>query len=118
MNAKLKGRIAMIPGRSAGIGLATAKRFVAEGAEGFITGQRQAKLDKAMAEIGDHATGLQGDATSLIDLNWIYEAVTIQAGHIDVLPANAGVYGPGVLRALSEAHVDEIFGMRCPCANI
>src|SRR4051794_35742523 len=111
MSAKLKGKVAMITGGSSGIGLAAAKRFVAEGAEVFITGRRQAELDKAVAEIGDHATGLQGDVANLTDLDRIYDMVTAQAGHIDVLFANAGVYEPGVLGDLSEAHVDKIFGI-------
>jgi NAD(P)-dependent dehydrogenase (short-subunit alcohol dehydrogenase family) len=66
MTGKLDGKVAVISGGSAGIGLATAKRFVAEGAYVFITGRRQAELDAAVKEIGANVTGLQGDVRSCL----------------------------------------------------
>ena len=71
----LQGKIAVITGGSSGIGLATAKRFVKEGAYVFITGRRQAELDKAVAEIGSNVTGVQGDVSNLDDLDRLYKEV-------------------------------------------
>src|SRR4051794_20994471 len=85
----LTGRVAMITGGNRALRRRSAK--------GFITGRPQAALDEAIAEIGDHATGPQGDAASLTDLDRIYDAVMTQAGHIDVQVANAGVHKPGAL---------------------
>ena len=87
---KLEGKVAVVTGGSTGIGLATAQRFVAEGAQVFITGRRQAELDKAVKLIGKNVTGVQGDVSNLSDLDRLYEQVKQKAGHIDVLFANAG----------------------------
>jgi NAD(P)-dependent dehydrogenase (short-subunit alcohol dehydrogenase family) len=109
MTGKLDGKVAVISGGSAGIGLATAKRFVAEGAYVFITGRRQAELDAAVKEIGANVTGLQGDAAILSDLDSVYAAVKAEKGRIDILFANAGVYETGTLGEISESHFDKIF---------
>jgi enoyl-[acyl-carrier-protein] reductase (NADH) len=82
---KLSGKIAVITGGSSGIGLATAKRFVEEGAYVFITGRRQAELDKAVAEIGSNVTGVQGDVSNLDDLDRLYKEVETNKGKLDVL---------------------------------
>ena len=111
MTGKLDGKVAVISGGSAGIGLATAKRFVAEGAYVFITGRRKAELDAAVIEIGSNATGLQGDAASLSDLDTIFAAIGAQKGRIDILFANAGVYETGTLGEISEGHFDKIFSV-------
>ena len=87
----LKGKIIVITGGSSGIGLATAKRFVKEGAYVFITGRRKAELDKAVAEMGDNVTAVQGDVSNLDDLNRLYQEVARKKGKLDVLFANAGV---------------------------
>jgi NAD(P)-dependent dehydrogenase (short-subunit alcohol dehydrogenase family) len=68
----LKGKVAVITGGSSGIGLATAKRFVEEGAYIFITGRRQSELDKAVADIGKNVTAVQGDVSNLADLDRLY----------------------------------------------
>jgi len=65
MTKKLDGKIAVITGGSEEIGLATAKRFVAEGAYVFITGRRQPELDAAVTEIGFNITGVQGNVANL-----------------------------------------------------
>lgn len=90
MSQKLNGKIAVVTGGTSGIGLATAKRFVAEGAQVFITGRRKAELDAAVAQIGRCATGVQADAAKLSDLDLLFQKVKAQAGRIDVLFVNAG----------------------------
>ena len=97
MTKKLDGKIAVITGGSEGIGLATAKRFVAEGAYVFITGRRQTELDAAVTEIGFKVTGVQGDVANLADLERLYETIRVEKGRIDILFANAGAYEAGRL---------------------
>lgn len=87
---QLAGKIAVITGATAGIGLAIAKRFVAEGAHVFITGRGQPALDAALSEIGPRATGVRGDAAVIADLECLYAAVASRGRGIDVLVANAG----------------------------
>ena len=89
-NKKLQGKVAVITGGTSGIGLATAKLFVKEGAYVFITGRRQKELDAAVQAIGRNVTGVQGDVARLADLDRLYEAVKTK-GRIDVVFANAGV---------------------------
>jgi len=109
MSRKLEGKIAVVTGGSAGIGLGTAKRFAAEGARVFITGRRQAELDKAVAEIGGGAVAIQGDASNLADIDRIYATVKQQAGRIDVLFVNAGFYEFGTFGEITEEHFDRTF---------
>lgn len=111
MSHKLNGKVALVTGASAGIGLAAAKRYAAEGAQVFITGRRQAELDKAVAEIGHGAVGIQGDVASLADLDRIYSTIQAKAGRIDVLFANAGVYELGKFGEITEQHFDQIFNV-------
>src|SRR3954462_3546593 len=90
--SKLDRKIAVITGGSSGIGLATAQRFVDEGAYVFITGRRQSELDAAVEQIGkNNVTGVQGDVSNLEDLDRLYATVKQQKGRIDVLFANAGI---------------------------
>src|SRR5580704_15098317 len=84
----LKNKVAVITGGSSGIGLATAKRFVEEGAYVFIAARRQAEIDKAVAEIGTNVTGVKTDISKLDDLDRFYETVA-QKGKIDVIFAGA-----------------------------
>src|SRR5215475_744521 len=91
MSKKLDGKVAVITGGNSGIGLATARRFVAEGAHVFITGRRQAELDEAITQIGRNVTGVRGDVSNLADLDRLFAAVKRQQGRLDVLFANAGV---------------------------
>lgn len=109
MSGKLDGKVAVITGGSTGIGLAIAEKFVAEGAYVFITGRRQAELDKAKALIGKNVTAVQGDAGKLEDLDKLYETVAKEKGHLDIVIANAGI---GELTATADAtpeHFDKIF---------
>src|ERR1700736_495727 len=75
MSGKLEDKVAVISGGNSGIGLATARRFVAEGAYVFITGRRQAELDSAVKAIGKNVTGVQGDVSNLADLDTLYDTV-------------------------------------------
>ncbi|CAB3763429.1 oxidoreductase [Burkholderia sp. MSh2] len=105
---KLDGKIAVITGGTTGIGLATAKRFVSEGAHVFITGRRQKELDEAVAQIGSHVTGVQGDIANMSDLDRLYETVGAK-GRIDIVFANAGVGGFAPLGHITQEHFDTIF---------
>ena len=89
--ALLKGKTAVITGGTTGIGLATAKQFVEEGAYVFISGRRQAELDSAVREIGDNVTGVQGDVSKAEDLDRLYAAVADSGRRLDVVFANAAV---------------------------
>jgi NAD(P)-dependent dehydrogenase (short-subunit alcohol dehydrogenase family) len=109
MSGKLEGKVAVITGGNCGIGLATAKRFVAEGASVFITGRRQAELDAAVKEIGKNVTGVQGDVTELADLDRLYDIVTAKTSRIDILFANAGIGEFAPLGAITEEHFDKTF---------
>jgi NAD(P)-dependent dehydrogenase (short-subunit alcohol dehydrogenase family) len=106
---KLDGKIAVVTGGNSGIGLATAKRFVAEGAYVFITGRRKPELDAAVKQIGKNATGVQGDVSKLDDLDKLYATVKEQKGRLDILFANAGIAELAPLGAISEQHFDSIF---------
>jgi NAD(P)-dependent dehydrogenase (short-subunit alcohol dehydrogenase family) len=106
---KLDGKIALVTGGSAGIGFATARRFVAEGAQVFITGRRQAELGAAAAALGPAATAIQADSASLADLDRLYGEIAKAAGRLDVLFVNAGGGTMLPLGAITEEHYDDIF---------
>jgi NAD(P)-dependent dehydrogenase (short-subunit alcohol dehydrogenase family) len=105
---QLDGKIAVITGGNSGIGLATAHRFVQEGAFVFITGRRQDKLDKAVKQIGKNVMGVQGDVSNLADLDRLYETVKQQKGQIDVLFANAGIFENASLGSITEEDFENI----------
>jgi NAD(P)-dependent dehydrogenase (short-subunit alcohol dehydrogenase family) len=109
MSDKLSGKIALVTGGNSGIGLATAKRFVAEGAYVFITGRRQTELDAAVQQIGESVTGIQSDVADLADLDRLYAAIGQQKGRLDVLFANAGGGEFAPLDAVTEEHFDKTF---------
>lgn len=106
---KLEGKVTVITGGNSGIGLATAKRFVAEGAEVFITGRRQEELDRAVETIGSGVTAVQGDVSRLDDLDRVFATVRAKSGRIDVLFANAGLGKLAPLGAIDEASFDLTF---------
>jgi NAD(P)-dependent dehydrogenase (short-subunit alcohol dehydrogenase family) len=108
---RLDGKIAVITGGNSGIGLATAQRFVQEGAYVFITGRRQNELDKAITQIGRNVVGVQGDVSNLADLDRLYGTVKQQKGRIDILFTNAGVADVAPLGSITESHFDKIFGI-------
>jgi NAD(P)-dependent dehydrogenase (short-subunit alcohol dehydrogenase family) len=105
---KLQGKVAVITGGTAGIGLAVAKLFVAEGAYVFITGRREKELYDAAKEIGDNVTGVQGDVADLADLDRLYRTVEAN-GRIDIVFANAGLGEFVPLEHITEEHFDKIF---------
>src|SRR6188472_2489258 len=109
---RLDGKIAVITGGNSGIGLATAQRFVEEGAYVFITGRRQSELDAAVKQIGkNNVTGVQGDVSNLADLDRLYDTVKQHKGRIDVLFANAGIVELAPLGSITESHFDKMFNI-------
>jgi NAD(P)-dependent dehydrogenase (short-subunit alcohol dehydrogenase family) len=108
---RLDGKVAVITGGSSGIGLATAQRFVQEGAYVFITGRRQSELDTAVKQIGKNVTGIQGDVTNLKDLDRLYDTVKQRKDRIDVLFANAGIAEFAPLGSITESHFDKTFNI-------
>ena len=111
MSKKLEGKVAVITGGNSGIGLAAARRFVAEGAHVYITGRRQAELDEAVTQIGRNVTGVRGDVSDLADLDRLYATVKEKKGVIDVLFANAGIGSFAPIGSITEEQFDWIFGI-------
>jgi NAD(P)-dependent dehydrogenase (short-subunit alcohol dehydrogenase family) len=108
---KLDGKVAVITGASTGIGFATAKRFVAEGAYVFISGRRKGELDAAARELGANVTAVQGDVSKLSDLDNLFAVVKRAKGRIDILFANAGIAESAPLGEITEDHFDRQFGI-------
>jgi NAD(P)-dependent dehydrogenase (short-subunit alcohol dehydrogenase family) len=108
---RLDGKIAVITGGNSGIGLATARRFVDEGAFIFITGRRQSELDTAVKQIGKNVTGVRGDVSNLEDLDRLYDTVKQKKGRIDILFANAGIGEFAPLGSITESNFDKTFGV-------
>jgi NAD(P)-dependent dehydrogenase (short-subunit alcohol dehydrogenase family) len=106
---KLEGKIALVTGGNSGIGLATAKRFVKEGAHVFITGRRDAELAAAAREIGKDVTGVQGDVSNLGDLDRLFAQIKGEKGKLDVVFANAGVAKYAPFGEITEELYDSIF---------
>src|SRR5712672_285753 len=102
---KLAGKVAVITGGSSGIGLATARKFVEEGAHVFITGRRQEELDKAAKSISKNVTTVQGDVAKLDDLDRLYETVRTEKGAIDIVVETAA------LRDATPEHFDKTFAV-------
>ncbi len=109
MSHKLSGKIALITGGSSGLGLATAMRFIAEGAYVFITGRRQAELDAAVKELGPNVTAIRGDISNLADLDLLFAIIKEQKGRLDILFANAGRGDFAPLGQITEEHFDKAF---------
>lgn len=109
MSQLLKDKVALITGGSSGIGLATAKRFVVEGAHVFITGRRQTELDRAVLEVGSNITAIRGDAANLADLDSVFAAIRQQQGRLDIVFANAGIGEFAALGEITEEHFDKQF---------
>jgi NAD(P)-dependent dehydrogenase (short-subunit alcohol dehydrogenase family) len=108
---KLEGKVAVITGGSSGMALASARRFVEEGAYVFITGRRQKVLDEAVKLIGRNVTGVRGDASNLDDLDHLFDTVKREKGRIDILYASAGWGEATHLGEITEQHFDTIFDL-------
>ena len=108
---KLEGKIALVTGGNSGIGLATAKQFVNEGAYVFITGRREPELAAAVKEIGRNVTGVQGDVSNLADLDRLFAQIKREKGKLDIVFANAGVAKYAPFGTITEEHYDSIFGI-------
>jgi NAD(P)-dependent dehydrogenase (short-subunit alcohol dehydrogenase family) len=106
---RLDQKVAVVTGGNSGIGLATAKQFVNEGAHVFITGRRDSELAAAVKEIGKNVTAVQGDVTSLADLDRLYAQIKREKGKVDIVFANAGYARFAPLDKITEEHYDEIF---------
>ena len=106
---RLDGKIALVTGGNSGIGLATAKQFVNEGASVFITGRRDPELAAAVKEIGRHVTGVQGDVSSLGDLDRLFAQIKGEKGKLDIVFANAGVAKYARFGTITEEFYDSIF---------
>src|SRR4029450_3541415 len=107
----LEGKIALITGGNSGIGLATAKQFVNEGAYTFITGRRKPELAAAVKEIGRNVTGVQGDVSNLADLDRLFAQIRKEKGKLDIVFANAGVAKYAPLGTITEEFYDSIFNI-------
>jgi NAD(P)-dependent dehydrogenase (short-subunit alcohol dehydrogenase family) len=107
--SRLDGKTALITGGNSGIGLATAKEFVSEGAYVFITGRRDSELAAAVKKIGSNVTGVRGDASNLGDLDRLFAQIEREKGRLDVLFANAGGSRLAPLGKITEEHYDSIF---------
>jgi NAD(P)-dependent dehydrogenase (short-subunit alcohol dehydrogenase family) len=108
---KLEGKIALITGGNSGIGLATAKQFVNEGAYVFITGRREQELAAAIKEIARNVTGVQGDVSNLGDLDRLFTHIQREKGRLDSVCANAGVATSAPFGEITEEHYDAIFNV-------
>jgi NAD(P)-dependent dehydrogenase (short-subunit alcohol dehydrogenase family) len=104
----LEGKSAVITGGTSGIGLATAARFVDEGAHVFITGRRQAELDEALGQLGERANGVRGDVGAVADLDRLYTAVAEAGRGLDIVVANAGVTAVARIGDITEDHLDTL----------
>jgi len=108
---KLEGKIALITGGNSGIGLATAKEFVNEGAYVFITGRRDPELAAAVKEVGKNVTGIQGDVSNLGDLDRLFAQIKREKGKLNVVFANAGVAKYAPFGTITEEFYDSIFNV-------
>lgn len=108
---KLAGKVAVVTGGTTGIGLASAKQLVADGAFVFITGRRQNELDTAVREIGKNVIGVQGDISNLSDLDKLFAIVKKEKGSLDILFANAGGGGFAPLGSITEEQFDQTFNI-------
>src|SRR5260370_21384683 len=111
MSGKLEGKVALVTGGNSGIGFATAKQFVSEGAHVVITGRRDTELGAAVKEIGRNVTGVQGDVSNLGDLDRLFAQIKGEKGRLDIAFANAGVAKYAPFGTITEEHYDSIFGI-------
>lgn len=111
MSNRLEGKVALITGGTSGIGLASVQEFVSQGAKVFVTGRRQAELDAAVTQAGSGAIGIRGDISNMDDLDRIFDQIAEQAGHLDIVFANAGLGDFLPMGEITEEHFDRIFSV-------
>jgi NAD(P)-dependent dehydrogenase (short-subunit alcohol dehydrogenase family) len=109
MSAKLEGKIALVTGGTAGIGLATVQRFVKEGAYVFVTGRREAELDAAAKLMSGHVTAVKADSSNLDDLDNLFAQIKREKGRLDIVYANAGGGSFAPIGRITEQHFDHTF---------
>lgn len=107
----MRGKVAVVTGGSSGIGLATAERLAAEAASVFIVGRSRAKLDEAVAKIGGDATAVRGDVSREEDLDRLYAEIAATKNGVDIVFANAAVFGFAPLGRIASDLIDEVFGV-------
>jgi NAD(P)-dependent dehydrogenase (short-subunit alcohol dehydrogenase family) len=107
----LDGKVAVITGGSSGIGLATAQRFVSEGAYVFITGRRQSELDRAAERVGRNITAVRGDAANLDDLDRLFGRIRQAKNQLDIVFANAGFVEHQTIDQVTPEHFDKTFSL-------
>lgn len=106
---KLDGKVALVTGGNSGIGFATAKAFLAEGAHVYITGRRQEKLDEAVARLGKNVVGIQGDVSNMQDLDRLFGQIKAEKGKLNILFANAGAAEFAPFGSVPEEQFDRLF---------
>ena len=106
---KLDGKVALITGGTSGIGFATARLFVAEGAQIYVTGRRKDKVEEAVVKIGKGCIGVQGNVADMADLDRLFNQITKEFGRLDIVFANAGTAEYAPMGQIDEAHFERIF---------
>ena len=109
--SKLNEKVAIVTGGSTGIGLATARLFVEEGAYVYITGRRASELEKAKVQIGRNVTAVQGDVANLADIDRLYKTVAAEKGIVHVVVSNAGIVEQASIDTLTPDHFDKTFNI-------
>lgn len=109
MTRRFEDKVIVVTGGTDGIGLTTARYFASEGAYVYVTGRRQDRLDEATEEIGHGAIGVQGDVSSLSDLDRLYAQIERDHGRVDVVFANAGISESAPIGSIAEDHFDRVF---------
>lgn len=109
MTKRFENKVVVVTGGTDGIGLAAARSFAAEGANVYVTGRRQERLDEALEDIGTGAIGVQGDVSNLADLDRLYAQIKRDHGRVDVVFANAGVSESAPIGGIEEDHFDRVF---------
>jgi NAD(P)-dependent dehydrogenase (short-subunit alcohol dehydrogenase family) len=107
--SKLRGKVAVITGGSSGIGFATAKKFVEEGAFVFITGRRTVELNDAASDIGHNVAAVPADVANLEELDALYRTIKETKGHLDIVFANAGFVELQTIDEATPDHFDKTF---------
>ncbi|SKA38795.1 SDR family NAD(P)-dependent oxidoreductase [Consotaella salsifontis] len=111
MTRRFADKVVVVTGGTDGIGLSTARSFASEGAQVYITGRDQGRLDAAVAAIGNGVKGVQGDVAKAADLDRLYTQIEREDGHVDVVFANAGISEQASLDDIDEEHFDRLFAI-------